>query len=309
VAVNAKHVPLTAAAFYYHHVLLLTGFARILGIQADENEYRALWDSIRNSFNRHYLQMTADTGTSSGASTIGSGTPSRTGSGAYDTAHNQTTQVFPLWYGLPPDEQKEPALALLLDEIKKNKGHLSTGIFGTKMLFDVLRRYDRNDIAYTINTQTDFPGYEYMLKNGATTLWETWERPEQNSWNHPMFGSVSEWFYRSLAGINAAEDACGMDKLTIKPFTGDGLQFVKCRYASIRGEIVSEWEKKSGGLEWRLLIPPNTRAQVYVPARSVEDISESGQPVKQVKDLRFIKMENGFALFDAVSGEYHFTVR
>ncbi len=323
VALNAKHVPLTSGAFYYHHVQLLAEFARILLMQGDAAKYGALADSIRDSFNRHYLQKTPGQamGLKSGQTT---GLPdqrsdSAISSGAYDTAHNETTQVFPLWYGLTPDDQKEGALTLLLDEIKKNEGHLSTGIFGTKMLFDVLRRFDRNDIAYKIATQTAFPGYGYMLQNGATTLWETWDKPEQNSWDHPMFGSVSEWLFRSLAGINPAEDACGMDRLVIKPFTGGDLRFVKSDYNSIRGRIVSEWEIAAGPekkgrrfdgkrFSWTLVIPPNTRAQVYVPARAVEDILESGRPVQQVRDLHFAKMENGFALFDAVSGEYHFTV-
>jgi alpha-L-rhamnosidase len=290
VAVNAKHVPLTAGAFYYHNVRLLAEFAALLGRTDDAKTYQALADSIRDSFNRHYLQEAPH-------------------SGAYDTAHNETTQTFALWYGMAPEQEKEKAFGLLLDEIQKNGGHLSMGIFGTKMLFDVLRRFDRNDIAYAINTQTSYPGYGYMLANGATTLWETWERPEQNSWNHPMFGSVSEWMYRSLAGINPAEDACGMDRLVIKPFTGGYLQFVKSDYASVRGKIISEWKKEGGRLEWRLVIPPNTRARVYVPARAVEDILESGRPVQQTAEAKFLRMENGFALFDAVSGDYHFTVK
>jgi len=123
-----------------------------------------------------------------------------------------------------------------------------------------------------------------------------------------MFGSVSEWFYRSLAGINPAGDACGMDKLLIKPFTGGGLQFVKCDYRSIRGRIISEWKNQGGSLNWKLVIPPNTRGQVYIPAHAVEDIFESGLPVQQVRELNFVRMENGFALFNAVSGEYHFSV-
>ncbi len=289
VAVNAKHVPLTAGAFYYHTVSLLAEFAALMNKTGDAKEYQSLADSIRDSFNRHYLQLAPDPG-------------------AYDTAQNQTTQTFALWYKLVPEQEKQQALTLLLDDIQKNNGHLSTGIFGTKMLFDVLRRYDRNDIALTINTQTSYPGYGYMLANGATTLWETWERPDQASWNHPMFGSVSEWMYRSLAGINPAEDACGMDRLLIKPFTGGGLRFVKSDYASIRGKIISEWKKEGGRLQWRLVIPPNTRAQVYVPARRIEDILESGRPVQQAGDLRFLRVENGFVLFDAVSGDYRFTV-
>jgi alpha-L-rhamnosidase len=287
-AVNAKHVPLTSGAFYYHHVRLLAEFAGILGKKEDLVRYTALADSIQQAFNARYLQA---------------------GTGQYDTAYNQTTQVFPLWYGLAPAAEQQAAFKALLETIlQRDQGHLSTGIFGTKMLFDVLRRYDRNDVAFSINTQTGYPGYGYMLQNEATTLWESWQRPDQNSFNHPMFGSVSEWFYRSLAGINPAEDACGMDRLVIKPFTGGDLRFVRGSYESIRGRVISQWSKKEDRLDWQVTIPPNTHAKLYVPALSVGEILESGRPAEKAEGLAFIRMENGFALFDAVSGEYHIRV-
>ena len=75
----------------------------------------------------------------------------------------------------------------------------------------------RADVAYTIANQRTFPGWGHMLENGATTLWEHWEFSDNTfSHNHPMFGSVSEWFYRVLAGINAAPGAVGFDKIIIR---------------------------------------------------------------------------------------------
>jgi alpha-L-rhamnosidase len=150
-----------------------------------------------------------------------------------------------------------------------------------------------------------------MLKNGATTLWESWEKPDQNSLNHPMFGSVSEWFYRALLGINPAEDACGMDRVILQPFTGGGtdLQFVKGYYQSIRGRIISEWEKNRNMLNWKVAIPPNMRAQICIPAKNLQSILENGQPIARAKGLTFLSLENGYALFDAVSGTYHFSIR
>ena len=171
-AVNPKHVPLTSAAFYYGHIRLLAELAGILGKTEDERRWSAFADSVRDVFNAKYLQP-------DGA--------------RYDTAANQTTQVFPLWWGLAKDKEKSFAELVRLIE-DTCKGHLSTGIFGTKMLFDVLRRFDRNDLAYKIVSQRGFPGYAYMRDHGATTLIESWALTDQNSWNHPMFGSVSEWF-------------------------------------------------------------------------------------------------------------------
>lgn len=281
-ALNAKHVPLTSGAFYYGHVRLLGEIAGILGMSEDERRCRSLADSIAAAFNQRYL---------------------RDSTGQYDTASNPTTQVFPLWWGLAPDKVRERAFAELVRLIETTyKGHVATGIFGTKMLFDVLRRYNRNELAYRIVTQPDYPGYAYMLDHGATTLLESWGLTEQNSWNHPMFGSVSEWFYRSLAGINPAEDACGMDKLVLRPYPVDGLRWVKASYLSIRGTIGSRWEKRGDTLEWTIIIPPNVRAEVDVPAGAGDTVWADG------KVLAPANWKDGFLLLSRGSGEYHFRV-
>jgi alpha-L-rhamnosidase len=122
--------------------------------------------------------------------------------GRFDNA-TQATQIFALWYDLAPN--KDSVMKVLMNEFLRHDMHLATGIFSTKMMFDVMRENNMNDVAYTIANQQTFPGWLYMLNNGATTLWETWAYPESDpSQNHPMFGSIEEWFYRSLLGINPA---------------------------------------------------------------------------------------------------------
>lgn len=117
-----------------------------------------------------------------------------------------------------------------------------------------------------------------------------------------MFGSVSEWFYRSLAGINPAEDACGMDRLVLRPYPVDGLRWVKASYVSIRGPIESRWEKRGDTLEWNVKIPPNTRAELDVPAGADAAVSEDGKLLKQES------WKDGFLPLQRGSGEYHFRV-
>jgi alpha-L-rhamnosidase len=288
VSVEAKHIPLTSGAVYYQHVKILATFAKILGKTRDADQYEALADSISASFNHHYLKQ---------------------GTGLYDTSSNQITQVFPLWNQLVPTEENQKAFDALLNDIDKKDGHLGTGIFGTKMLFDVCRRFDRNDVAFAMVNTTAYPGYGFMLANGATTLWETWEKPDQASWNHPMFGSVSEWFYRSILGINPADSAVGFDHIVLKPFTGGGMHFAKGYYQSVRGKIGSAWIRKNGILYWDTEIPANTKARIYIPALSVRKIDENKKQVSACTDLKFIGMENGFAIFEALSGSYQFTVK
>jgi len=279
-AVNPKHVPVTSGAFYYGHVKLLAELAGLLGKRSDQRRWMGLADSIAGMFNTRYLQGDL---------------------GRYDTAANQTTQVFPLWWGLAKEPSKSfDELVRLIED--SCKGHLSTGIFGTKMLFDVLSRSDRNDLAYRIVSQRGFPGYAYMRDHGATTLIESWALTDQNSWNHPMFGSVSEWFYRGLAGINPAEDAYGMDKLLFRMRPVGGLTHVRAALMTIRGSVLSEWERQGAVLIWTVGVPPNVRAEVDVPAGVDDGVLLDGK----VLDKGLWK--EGFYRVAVVSGMHRFVV-
>ena len=279
-AVNPKHVPLTSGTFYYGAVRLLAELAGLLGKKEDERRWMGLADSIAVAFNGRYLQGD---------------------SGQYDTACNQTTQVFPLWWGLARDREKSFAELVRLIE-DSCKGHLSTGIFGTKFLFDVLRRGDRNDLAYRIVSQRDFPGYGYMMDHGATTLIESWGLTDQNSWNHPMFGSVSEWFYRGVAGINPAEDAYGMNKLLFRVQPMEGLSWVNAEYESVRGTVASQWKREKDVFTWTIQIPPNTRAEVDVPAGLGDRLEADG------KVLDGALWKEGYFRVPVVSGMHRFIV-
>jgi alpha-L-rhamnosidase len=280
-AVNPKHVPVTSGAFYYGHVKLLAELAGLLGKREEERRWMGLADSISGAFNARFLQ--AD-----GAS--------------YDVAANQTTQVAPIWWGLAMDPSRSFAgLVRLIED--SCRGHLSTGIFGTKMLFDVLDNRDRNDLAYRIATQRDYPGYAYMRDHGATTLIESWALTEQNSWNHPMFGSVSEWLYRGLGGIQVSEDAYGMNRLLFRMRPVGGLTQVRAMIRTIRGTVLSEWENRLGVLKWTVAIPPNVRAEVDVPGEVGNRVEMDG------KVLDPLVWKDGYFRIAIVSGKHEFLVQ
>ncbi len=110
-----------------------------------------------------------------------------------------------------------------------------------------------------------FPGWGNMLANGATTLYESWEYPDTvGSQNHPMFGSISEWFYKSLLGINAR--APGFTKFEIKPQPAGDLTWAKGYYDAMVGRIVSDWHTEGVKFYLDVTIPANTKAFVYVPS-------------------------------------------
>jgi len=285
-SIDAKPEALTATAFYIQHVDILVQWAEILSKQADAATYKKLADDIRAAALQKFSHQ--------GTGVFGNGT--------------QAAQLFALYHNLVPQNEKEAAFKHLLEEIYfKHKGHLSTGIYATKYLFDVSRMWNRNDVAYSVANQRSFPGYGYMLDHGATTLWESWEYPDTvNSQNHPMFGSVDEWFYRSLLGINSTTS--GFRTFYIKPQPTGDLNWARGEYNSQSGRIVSEWNITGAiNFNMRVIVPANTSALVYVPCLPANPVLEGNSDATKVEELTFKEYKDGYALFEARAGTYNFT--
>ncbi len=284
-SIDPKPVALSATAFYYHHVLILAEFAALLNKASDEVKYRKLADDVKQAFVTKFLKPET---------------------GVFDSG-TQAAQLIAFNYDLVPDLEKEAALnQLLLEIFNKHKGHLSTGIFATKFMFDYFRMVNRNDVSYTVANQRDFPGWGNMLANGATTLYESWVYPDTvKSQNHPMFGSISEWFYRSLLGINST--APGFAGFEVKPQPAGDLTWAKGHYDSMVGRITSEWKIEGVKFFMDVDVPTNSKAILYVPALSNKQVFEGGELAKNSKGLTFLEYKNGYAVFEAGSGNYSFT--
>ncbi|MGB1130706.1 MAG: family 78 glycoside hydrolase catalytic domain, partial [Haloferula sp.] len=122
-------------------------------------------------------------------------------------AGSQTEQTLALAWADMSEASENKTLDLLLKDLTKDSGEpsLTTGIFGTRYLLEELTRRGRSDLAHALATRKTFPSWGWMLENGATTLWEDWEGTDGGkSHNHPMFGSISGWFFRWLGGIQCA---------------------------------------------------------------------------------------------------------
>ncbi|MEO5583241.1 MAG: family 78 glycoside hydrolase catalytic domain, partial [Saprospiraceae bacterium] len=224
-ALDPKPEAFTASCFYYHHLLLAVEFSDILDKKEDKKKFEDLAKKVKTNIIRKYQIPNT---------------------GRFDLA-TQSAQVFALYYHL--NEDNDQAMQVLMNEFKRHRWHLSTGIFATKMMFDVLRNSDKNETAYQITNQKDYPGWLFMLENDATTLWESWEKPDQASLNHPMFGSVDEWFYRSILGINAADP--GFKKILIKPQVPADLTWAKGSYQCMYGLIRVDWKKSNGSSSYK----------------------------------------------------------
>ena len=281
-----KMVPLTGTAFYYYNVYLMSRIAEILGRKEDAAAYGKLAGQIRDTFNSKFLDA-------------------QTGVYASGTQCCQSTALF---MELVPEQSRKTVLdALIKDITETHKGHLSTGIFGTRFMLMALSDLGRADVACTIANQKTFPGWGHMLENGATTLWEHWEFSDNVfSHNHPMFGSVGEWFVKYLAGIRPDSQAVGFNKIILRPCLVADLTWGKGRYDSIRGPIVSDWWIEGGDFHWKVTIPPNTTATVHIPARSSNSVTEGGKPAATAEGVKFLQMSEGAAVCQIGSGSYSF---
>ena len=234
---------LTATAHFHQWARLTAEIAATLDKKADAEKYHRLADSIRAAFQAKFVV----------AGKVGQG--------------RQDEQLFGLYHHLIPDADRPAALALLKQNISEKGNALTTGIFGTKYLLEVLSTEGMEELAGKIVTRREIPGWGYMLDNGATTLWETWKASDNTySQNHPMFGSVEEWFMKHILGIAPAADAVGFDRITIRPQAVAGLTWARGTYRSVKGPVRVEWKIAEGKMKLTLDLPPGVHAKVWLPA-------------------------------------------
>lgn len=284
--VNSKLTPVTSTAFFYDAAMRVARLAKIIDKKEDYKKYVLLAEKIKTAYIDDLLIK--------GTAKFGLGT--------------QTHQSFALKFNLIPENLKREAMASLLDTIRiKHNDHLSTGIFGTKYLFDVLTDNGEAELAYKIANQRTFPSWGNMLENGATTLWEHWDFSDDvYSHNHPMFGSISHWFVRVLAGIRLDDEAVGYDKIIIKPEILGDLTWAKASYNSVQGEVMSSWEIKEGRFNLDVNIPVNSTAKIYIPSNSLESVFEGDIKLSEVEGVRILKFLDRRVLVEVGSGNYSF---
>ncbi|HYF51795.1 MAG TPA: alpha-L-rhamnosidase C-terminal domain-containing protein, partial [Planctomycetota bacterium] len=282
-----------ATAFWAFDADLMAQMAAAIGRKEDAAKYRELFKNIKDAFNEAYVKPD--------------------GRIHGDT---QTCYVLALRFGLLDKEMREKALAHLVEDIQKRNNHISTGFLGVGHITPALTENGRLDVAYRLLNNDTFPSWGYSIKHGATTIWERWDGwtaekgfqdPGMNSFNHYALGSVGEWLYHTVAGIGLDRERPGFEHIILKPRPGGGLTYAKASYNSIRGKIVSDWKLEGSKFEWKISVPANTTATVHVPAKDMKNVREGGSPVEKAQGIKFLRMEDGAAVFEVGSGEYHFS--
>ena len=281
-------------AYFAHSTDLLAKSAAVLGKTADAQKYRDLFAEIKHAFNEKFV---AADGTIKG-----------------DT---QTDYVLGLWFGLLDADKQTIAIQKLAHHILVDrKGHLSTGFVGVGYLCPTLTKFGRLDVAYKLLNTDTYPSWGYSIRQGATTIWERWDGwradkgfqdPGMNSFNHYSLGSVGEWMYNWIIGIDYDPADPGYHHIVLHPAPGGGLTWAKGSLDTIHGLVKSEWNvKPTGAFTYDVTVPANTHATLTLPTAKGAAVFEGGAPAASSLGISGVKSTSKGTVLELGAGTYHF---
>ncbi len=297
---------LIGTAFLAYDAQLMAQIAAALGKTREAARYRQLWKEVRGAFGARFLKGSAVTRESDvpsevrkrieWADSVSNGNLKAQDFGPVQSqvfntnlfTPTQTAYVLALHFDLLPDDLRQAAAAELVADIQRRGKHLSTGFVGAPYLPHVLGNNGRLDTAYALLEQKTWPSWLYPVTQGATTVWERWDGwteengyqdPGMNSFNHYAYGSIGAWLYSTVAGIQIDPAQPGYKHILLRAKPGGGLAEAEGSLDTPYGEVVSRWTQSAGAFEWTVVVPPNTRATVYLPVEKDCAITLNGKKV------------------------------
>jgi len=251
-----------ATAYFARSAQLVARAAEVLGRFDEANELWALHTGIRAAFIDSYVD---DDGAVEGGT--------------------QTGYLLALGFGLLPERLVPAAVEHLAADIEKRDYRLTTGFVGVALLCPVLADHGRADLAYALLLQEEYPSWGYSIRHGATTIWERWDgwtdhagfqSPAMNSFNHYSLGSVGDWLYGRVAGIDQTPGSVGYRELLLRPLPGGHLTWARAEQETVRGRVACGWSVDAGRITVSVTVPPGSTALLEIPTNDPESVREDG---------------------------------
>lgn len=277
----------TGTAIYYYDLNIMEKIALMLGKSADAAKYRKLATEVRKSFNDTFFNAAT---------------------GQYATG-SQTANAMAVYMKLVEPQYKAAVIENIIKDIRSKNNGLTAGDIGYRYLLRVLEEEGRSDVIFDMNSRSDVPGYGFQLAQGATALTESWAALPTVSNNHFMLGHIMEWFYSGVAGIRQEAGSVAFKHIKIYPEAVGDLTSAKGSYLSPYGLITTDWKKTGNVFELSVVVPPNARATVYIPATAQQQLTGNGVPVKDNAAVKLAGFEKGRAVLNIGSGNYTFKVQ
>lgn len=210
-----------------------------------------------------------------------------------------------LYGDIMPAELRPKVMESLAEEILINQNrHIDVGITGGAMLFKVLREEGRDDLIYSMTSQTTYPSWGLMRKSGATTIWEMWEKDlPGHSLLHSSYLYPGAWYIDGVSGIRRDPDIPGFRKFVVKvpKFTETQISHAKASFNSPAGLIESSWKRENGKTELNVTVPPNCTATILFPEHNGKTVDINTDHAKETG------RKDGYILFEVPAGKYRFT--
>lgn len=282
-----------ATAYFARSASIVALAADVLGRTADAEHYEKLALDIRAAFRDEFVDDRAQV-----------------------SGHTQTGYLLAIAGDLLTGETVSPAMRHLAADITARGSHLTTGFIGVPLLCPVLTEHGRSDLAYDLLHQDGYPSWAYSIHRGATTIWERWDgwteergfqSPAMNSFNHYSLGSIGEWLYRYVAGIDQDSESVGYRDLVLAPTPGGRLSWAQVHYESIRGLIASAWRLRDTEIEVDVRIPPGAEATVRIPCCVPDTAMENGFRLGDNPDVTLIRTTGDEVVCRVRSGQYRFS--
>ncbi len=263
--------------FYYHNARTVSKMARVLGKEKDQQRYAGLAEEIKKVINETWLDR--ETG--------------------HYASRSQTSEILPLALGIVPQEQKKALIENIAKTITEvDGGKLRVGHTGLPGFIESLVDNGLGEIMYNVVNQTEYPGWGYMVSQGATTVWESWGRKTIRYGGEDsmtMLAGIGRFFYNDIAGIGEPDFygsrrfVPGYGHIVIKPHVLGDLKYASASIKTVRGIVSSSWKRTEDSLTLEVAIPVNSTAKVNVPKIGLQNVTvtESGRIV--YKAGRFIK--------------------
>jgi len=276
--------PVLSTTMFYSILQLMEKFAKMNGSPQDAQEYAALAGKMKEAYNKKYFNQET---------------------GQYDN-NTVTANMLSLQLGLVPEGYEDKVFANVVEKTEVDcKGHVSVGVLGIQHLMRGLTQHGGLELAYKIVTNETYPSWGYMIKNGATTIWELWNgdtaNPAMNSRNHVMLlGDLLIWFYEDLAGIKNDPSSIAFKKILMEPVFPEKLTHVNASYISPYGKIESNWNRNGEKLKWNVTIPANTTATIKIPSQFGIKVNPEQSGIHSTKE------SDNTLIIEVGSGKYIF---
>ena len=286
--------PLISTAYFAHTAWLTAQMAQVLGYHEDYNYYIKLFKGASSAFENEFFDANGKLTTEK---------------------ETQTGYLLALEFNLLSKNIQLKAINNLKILISEADNHLRTGFLGTPLLAPVLVDTGNTDLMYTLLLKETYPSWLFSINQGATTMWERWnsyshekgfESESMNSFNHYAYGAVGQFLYERIAGIYPLKP--GYKKIKIAPAFGGELKWAKGELESPYGSISSEWKITGSQIQLQVVIPPNTRADIIIPATEESEVRVNGQEIIKSQDIIIKSKSNNGLVLEAPAGKYKFAV-